>query len=302
MLKIVIISDKKPGHYKQSLGLATALQQLEDCEVSKLELPLDGNWFSRLQLARKFAAKCDACDLIICAGHRTHFTALYLKRRFAAKAVVLMRPSLPAACFDYMIVPEHDATAALRAQTSRVFISEGVLHDVYPEPHTPKDRELILVGGASKEFGWNEQLFFSQLQWIAGQAQSKLVLSDSRRSPEGLLERIAAKFPQIELHSCHDTPADFVRKQLARSSKVWVSRDSFSMIYEALGSGAQVALIDLERLKSGRIAAAIGKLEEQGKIASVATLGRQAKVACCASADFSQAQLAARWLLQQLGY
>lgn len=301
MLKILIISDKKPGHYKQSLGLALALQQQCSCQTSSLELPANSGLFAKLKLASSFAAQSQGVDLIICAGHGTHVAALYLKRRLRAKVVVLMRPSLPQACFDFLIVPQHDATKAMCADKRKVFISEGVLHDVYPQPQQPKDRELILVGGASKEFAWNEQLFFEQLGWIVTQAEKKLVLSNSRRSPQGLLERIAAKFPAIEVHDCHSTAADWVRKQLASSSKVWVSRDSFSMIYEALGSGAQVGLIELDLLKNGRIATAIATLERQGKIASVARLQQSSQTMAGNSEQFSQAQLAARWLLEQLG-
>ena len=44
-MKIVVLSDKKPGHYKQSLGI---IQNIPDCESEWIDIVFKSKWRDNL--------------------------------------------------------------------------------------------------------------------------------------------------------------------------------------------------------------------------------------------------------------
>ena len=126
--------DGKPGHESQSLGLARALERLTS--VSVHDLPVRDiaagpfGW-----LLRRFPAGRDLPDpdLIIGAGHATHWPLLCARRARGGRAVVLMKPSLPKRWFDRVVAPEHDGVRP----GGNVIVTRGVLNAM----------RLLLSGG-----------------------------------------------------------------------------------------------------------------------------------------------------------
>ena len=45
MISVVILSDKKPGHYKQSLGI---VEKMPECQTEWLEIQFRGKWRDNL--------------------------------------------------------------------------------------------------------------------------------------------------------------------------------------------------------------------------------------------------------------
>ena len=80
-------SDGKPGHDVQTLGLAQALRAQADVEIFTLPVANSpgGLWFW-LSGCYPRAAGLPAPDLLLGAGHRTHFHLLAARRRWGGRA------------------------------------------------------------------------------------------------------------------------------------------------------------------------------------------------------------------------
>ena len=230
---------------------------------------------------------------IIAAGHGMHVPLLLAGLLFRrAKTVLCMKPSLPMSWFDFCVVPRHDLTPALLSHPPAYLIPTlGALHGVHPQPERPKKHTLILLGGPSKEFGWKAEQLLEQLRAVIrgvrsqppspiglrrpGRAESgeNFLLTTSRRTPAGFVDVLRRTCPQIKVVPVEETPRGWVAENLASSEAVWVTRDSVSMIYEALGSGAPVGLLNmpslsLEGAKKSRVARGIEMLEQEGWVTS----------------------------------
>jgi mitochondrial fission protein ELM1 len=241
-----ILSDGKPGHENQSLGLAEAMVRLTPCSVHVLRLsPADG-WISRIRHAVKLAAALPRPRFIIAAGHSTHLPLCWLAKSQRATSVVLMKPSLPLACFGVCIAPQHDFPGPKKP--ANLITTRGALNRVLPGPPDRKGK-LILIGGPSKTHGWDTQSLIRHLATITSESGPWL-LTDSRRTPPDFLPAAQSALPNVEFHPHTTTPPGWVPSHLADSAEVWVTEDSVSMIYESLTSGARVGLLPCPRLKS----------------------------------------------------
>ncbi|MBM3864135.1 MAG: hypothetical protein FJ385_09365 [Verrucomicrobia bacterium] len=117
-LVLWLIGDGKPGHENQSLGLAEAIGRRVPVDIHRIRLAQGRGLLGRLAAATATAKTLPRPDFILGAGHATHLPLLWLARKYGAKSVVLMKPSLPLACFDWCIAPEHVFHTAARARMS----------------------------------------------------------------------------------------------------------------------------------------------------------------------------------------
>ena len=104
---------------------------------------------------------------------------LAVRRAFGGRAIVLMKPSLPMRFFDLCIIPEHDGVRPGK----NVLLSEGVLNRM--EPGTEKDphKGLILLGGPSAHYGWDEKHLLQQIAEVIRQDPRAWIVATSRRNP-----------------------------------------------------------------------------------------------------------------------
>lgn len=244
-LTIWRISDGKPGHDNQSLGLAEAILRHAPGQEHCISLAGSGGFWGRLRTAAKAAAALPAPDMVLAAGHATHPALLWLARKHRAKSIVLMKPSLPLSWFDLCIAPEHDFPKG--GDQPNLILTRGALNRVKPGAGKPSGK-LILIGGPSKTHGWDAAALLDMLAQATDRGGWEL--TDSRRTPEGFIDEIRAKIPGIEAISHASTPPAWVPEKLREAKEVWVTEDSVSMIYEALTSGARVGLLPVPRLKS----------------------------------------------------
>lgn len=261
-LVIWLVSDGKPGHVNQSLGLAEALARATPVEIVQLpalpRLRALTAWMSgHLQ-----SAPASSPDLIIGAGHATHFTLLAARRARGGRAVVLMKPSLPRRWFDLCIVPEHDGLAA----DARTLLTAGALNRVRPTATLDGHRGLLLIGGPSAHFDWDSDAVAVQIRSILARTpDTHWTLTTSRRTPEDFLPAISSA-ANLSIVPHTETPPDWLPAQLASSATVWVTPDSASMVYEALTAGADVGVFDLPVRPSSRIAQGIARLADGHRI------------------------------------
>lgn len=258
-MNIRILSDGKQGHLNQSLGLAQALVAKAGGAVEIVELQGP----STLGKIRKVVSGNDKPrpDLFIAAGHATHIPLICARQHFKTKTVLCMKPTLPCSFFDLCLIPRHDLRADRDYADTNIFPTQGALHPMRPDFSMPKDITLILIGGPSKDFDWDDETMLNQLSDISIHTPGDVVLTTSRRTPQGFAEKIRKAVPEIIVVPVEETEPGWVARHLAHASGAWVSQDSVSMVYEALGSGAPVGIITVPRRRNGRKSRILSGLE-----------------------------------------
>lgn len=262
------LTDGKPGHEKQALGLAQALERLaparrHDIPASSLRHPL------RAWLTRRFPpGRClPDPDLILAAGHATHLAALAARRARGGRVVVLMRPSLPTAWFDLCVIPEHDRPP----ESSRVFTTRGAINTAYAAPDKVEDQGLLLIGGVSEHYRWDSAVVAHQVREIV-RADDHIhwTLTTSRRTPADFLPMLHARdTARLDIVPYTEAPPGWLEQSLARAARAWITPDSVSMVYEALTAGARVGLLELvPTAPETRVARGIRTLRDHGWVAS----------------------------------
>lgn len=253
-------NDGKPGHANQSFGLIKALHRLFALEVHELTPMTTPNALVSLATGVYVdGASLPRPDLIIGAGHRTHLSMLAARRAFGGRIIVLMKPSLPLTWFDLCLIPEHDQPTA----RDNVITTRGVLNTVEPIADKDTSKGLILIGGLSKHFKWDDDAILAQVNDIVRHAPSvRWTISDSRRTPASLSKRLSLLLaPNVEFIGHQQTPNGWVAQQMRDASVIWTSADSVSMIYEGLTSGANVGILQLEPSSENRIVRGLKNLE-----------------------------------------
>ena len=250
--------DGRPGHENQSLGLAEALAGLLPLDVHRITVHRGAGRLLAALLGRCTApASLPAPDLLIGAGHATHAPMLGCRRRRGGRVVVLMRPTLPRRWFDLCVVPEHDRVAS----AANVWQSRGVLNAVRPGGTKDPDRGLILVGGPSRHYRWDEQALCEQVRTITARDRRHWTLASSRRTPPGTLQalgRLAGD--RLELVPSEQTAPGWLAGRLERAAAAWVTEDSVSMLYEALTAGAACGVLPVPLRRAGRVRAGLERL------------------------------------------
>jgi mitochondrial fission protein ELM1 len=262
-----LLGDGKAGHENQSLGLAEAMARHTPCTIHRIPLAGSHGLLGRVRTALCASAALPRPDLILAAGHATHFPLLWLARKQRAKSLVLMRPSLPLTWFDLCIAPAHDFPAGRHG--SNIILTRGALNRVAPPACAERTGRMLLIGGPSATHGWNSEQLLHNLAQIT--AQGTWQLTDSRRTPAGFTDEIRRCLPAIEVFSYQETAPDWLPGKLAAARDVWVTEDSVSMIYEALSSGANVGLLPVPRLKpTSRVLRGLDELITDGFLTPMA--------------------------------
>jgi mitochondrial fission protein ELM1 len=251
------------------------MQRRVSCEIHRISIAGKGGPFGRICVSLKAGTKLPRPDFIIAAGHATHLPLLWLARKYSAMSIVLMRPSLPLACFDLCIAPSHDFPK--KPQRKNLILTRGAINRVR-SVDSERTGKLILIGGSSKTHGWDSAAMMDMLARVT--ATDDWQLTDSRRTPKGFLELIKKNLPNIEIFSCKETAPDWLPDELSRAKEVWVSEDSVSMIYEALSSGACVGLLPVPRLNSrSRVLSGVDELIADGFLTQFANWQKSGQLA-----------------------
>lgn len=262
-MSIWCLMDGKAGHQNQVLGCAEAIQRQTRAEIHVV--PLSG-WNRG---AWSIFRVDDSClpsavpDLLIGAGHASHIPLCRLRQRFGGRSIVLMKPSLPLAFFDFCLVPD---VHRLRWVPDNVILTKGVLNRVLPGTGKNPDEGLLLIGGPSAHYQWSEGSILQQVRTILDrQSDVKWIIATSRRTPETLCEAFL-RDSTATLVRPDDVNADWLPARLSTAATVWVSEDSVSMTYEALTSGSFVGVLELQRRHNNRVTDCIDTLVDSNLV------------------------------------
>ena len=241
---IWLILDGKTGHEKQIEDLvywlrkkiSTNLKRIEASSIIKIII----NYFLNLIISNKKIIKP---DLIICAGHRTHFEALLRKKIYGGKIIVIMKPSLPMSFFDLNIIPSHDKYH----KNKNIYVTQGPLNKLYNLQKQKKNMGLILIGGYSKNFHWSNESINLKIKKIIN--DNKLInftLATSRRTPTDFFDFMGSDVKQnVKICKFDQVSKNWLEKKIGNFEYSWVTQDSISMIFELLMSGSKVTIIEL---------------------------------------------------------
>lgn len=285
-------SDGKAGHDNQSGGLTKALARLRSVEIVTPQLlPPVAALLALASSAPTAWRTLPAPDLLVGAGHGTHLSLLAARRRRGGRAVVLMQPSLPLGLFDLCLIPEHDSPPA----RPNVLATCGALNRIQPSDALESKQGLLLIGGSSAHFGWNDTGLCEQIAAVlATDPAMHWTLTTSRRTPADFLERLSPS-ERMEVVPVEATGPDWLPAQLARAGQVWVSADSVSMVYEALTAGAAVGVLEVPHKRSSRISRGLDKLAGEGWITPFADWQRHPRLNR-PTHTFNEAERCARWI------
>lgn len=255
-LNILLITDRKPGHEQQSLGLIKALSRT--LSISIITIPP----LSKTKILLKlFAKKQSDFQIVIGTGHKTHLSVLFFAWYYKAIKIILMKPSLPYFLFDACIVPSHDNPP----QNKNIISTLGPLNQLVG-PFNKQQQTLILLGGTSKHYEWDNAHILKQLENICQKIkpQEPIFLSTSRRTPATFLTLLEqSSFSQrIHIFDHEVTHKNWLINMLKISQDVYVTPDSVSMIYESLTANCTVYLFDLKP-NNDKITHAIDQLKQQ---------------------------------------
>ena len=265
MKKIKIIwrlLDGKKGHEKQSLALVRSLKEQSRCRIFDINIQDLENPFLALIFKKNNLNKgLIKPDIAIGAGHKTHFHLLAIKRCFNAKIVVIMKPSIPHKLFDLCVIPKHDDVKS----GSNVFITNTPLVNFNLNTKKKEDMALFLIGGPSKHFYWNSKILLEQIKNISKKFKfKKLLITTSRRTPIDFIDEFnRLKIRNIKLYEYTKTANDWLDKNIIRAKNIWVTNDSYSMLIEAIASGAYTDILELKVKKKSRLSSEINSIKKK---------------------------------------
>lgn len=244
-INIWIITDGKRGHEKQSEELVFSLKKKLKVNLVKINVRSFFLEFFNFIFFEKNSYKRDLRpNLIIGAGHKTHLAILLNKIKYGGKAIVIMKPSIPLFFFDLVIIPSHDKIFPKK----NIFITNGPITSIVNKHKHKEHKGLILLGGPSKNFEWDDDKILSNIKFISSSFPNrKITIGSSRRTPKSLIEKLK-KLNQRNLKFVdHNHTSDkWIKKEIDKSRYSWVTQDSISMLYELIASGSLVTCIELK--------------------------------------------------------
>ena len=239
----------------------------------------------------RYGSRLPAPDLLIGAGHATHWHMLAARRRWGGRTIVLMKPSLPLSWFDLCLVPQHDGP--LRA--ANVLSTLGALNSIQPCLEHDADAGLIILGGPSRHYRWDNNEILNQLERLVKERPlNKWLLTTSRRTPESMLRCLLGR-AEFQCVPYASTDSDWLPARLSAAAEVWVSEDSVSSIYEALSAGAPLGLLKVQRGNDNRITAGVDALVERGWVGAPG----QWRLAAGPAQALNEAARCADWIKDQ---
>jgi len=302
-MRVAVLSDGKPGHVNQSLGVS---DHLPDAETQVFTLD-DGRRGKRLvrevlaalvrspSLARRLAgwwawpglvaeAERFGPRVIISTGSAAAPVNLLLARALGARAVACMKPGAHLlGAFDLALVPAHDNPPP----RPNILVTRGAPNRITPMRLASAADELapqlrgegpylgVLIGGVNEFFDFSLARADRLIEGLLAMAEEggyRLLVTTSRRTPEEVdrrFEEALAPHPRTAyLLIAGRSPENPVPGILAHASLVVVTEDSISMVSEAASTGRPVLVTELDRRGAGPVKhrRALENLEAEGAV------------------------------------
>ena len=201
-------------------------------------------------------------DILITCGRRMAGYALALKRRAridgrvdgrAMQIVHIQDPRLSPSLFDAVLVPRHD-----RARGPNVLVTTGSLNRLtlagiqaammeMPSRwlETRRTAVAVMLGGDNRRYKVTAEMGDAMADRLAAFARASgamLMIMASRRTPDGLVERVCAKLPPDAVMLPQEGEPNVYPGILGMAQAVIVSSDSVNMATEAAVTGKPVMI------------------------------------------------------------
>ena len=276
-IHIRVVSDGTAGMRLQAVALAAALQRArpdwtgDEFTVSPHRLiralPRLAATVPGLPL---YAATGDAAlqrrphagrypDILITCGRRMAGYALALRRRARAdgrdmKIVHIQDPRLPPALFDALVVPRHDPARGPNVLVTTGSLNRLTLADIKTAMMEMPSRWLgttramavaVMLGGDNRRYRIDETMagrMADRLTAFADATGALLLPVVSRRTPERLIERVAAALPPDRVMLPQKGEPNVYPGVLGMAQAVIVTADSVNMASEAAITGKPVMI------------------------------------------------------------
>ncbi len=221
-MKIVILSDNKPGHYKQSLGI---VERLPHCDTEWVTVEFRRKWRDNLlrvfvcvfggtsvskwfiQMLLRWCLTAEAynaltalrtADIILSTGSSVAAVNLLLGRILGAKTVTCRRPSpLGVRYFDLAILPMFSWHG--KGAKDNVCQTVGVPNPISPDTLNVKQKQLIqalnlpdcpriglLIGGTDRHetiTAADAEQLGAICETVATEMKAQILVTTSRRTP-----------------------------------------------------------------------------------------------------------------------
>ncbi len=230
-MKVVILSDNRPGHYKQSLGI---VQKLPECQTEWVEIQFRHKWRDNLlrvfmsvfggmslpvSLIRillrwslvpetyKSLTRLETADLILSTGSSVAAVNLLLGRILRAKTVTCRRPSpIGVRYFDLAILPMISWQKAVGK--SNICKTIGVPNPISPDVLNAERERLkhelnlpdcqrigVLIGGTDRheKITATDAVKLGEIcEAVATEMNAQILVTTSRRTPVDVVERLSS--------------------------------------------------------------------------------------------------------------
>ena len=231
MIRVVILSDKKPGHYKQSLGI---VEKMPECQAVWLEIQFRRKWrdnllrvfmrvfggaslpmslihtllrWSLIPESYQALIQLQTADIILSTGSSVAAVNLLLGKILGAKTVTCRRPSpVGTRYFDLAILPMISWHQASRKDN--ICRTIGVPNPISPDLLDAKREQLkdelhlsdrprigILLGGTDR----HETITIEDAEWLseiceatAERMNVQIFVTTSRRTPSDVTEHLVS--------------------------------------------------------------------------------------------------------------
>ena len=264
---IWLFKDGKQEHENQTDGLVAALNKRAFNRVHTV--PIEESFFLGLlkfELVLPWRVRgFSKPNLIIGTGRKTHLWMLLARLFYGGKVIVLMKPNLPTYLFDLVCVPTYEKLANKR----NIIRTQGALNAGHFSQDSVLNRGLIFIGAPSKHYYWNHEFVFEQIRHLVEVNPDILwEISTSSRTPRETVDALSdLNLSNMQYTSFEDRDKYWLSGRLKIASRVWVTQDNLSMIYEGITAGSEVGVIRLKGKKqSSPIAQSIQQLIQDSLI------------------------------------
>ncbi len=308
--KVAVFLDGRPGHEKQTLSILNSLEKRKHVQIKFIKIKKESILSQIIKWCRFFLI--DLCgteedlagyDFLIGTGTHTHLPMLLYKKKIGVPVVSCMTPSsMLINSFDLLFVPLHD-NAPDRNNIVNTIGPPSNLTDL--GMHDP-DRVLVLIGGIDqKSHVWHSDEIVERIEKLVNFEPSRQYsISSSPRTPKETAQKISSmskNYDNVMFYDFKDTQPGWVEKEYNRSRYVWVTADSISMVYEAIGSGCRVGIIPVEWLKqNSKFTRSEKYLKDMGIVISIENYF-SGNTGWKHEGEFNQAELCAEEIIRRLG-
>jgi uncharacterized protein len=269
MKNIWIVSEGSPGHICQSRGLADSLAALVEAEVVTVEgrenirgwlrssvkftMKIRGGALSDQLLAKvadvTIPPDAGVPDLLICSGGKSVFAAKALSVKHGAPLVFIgERKHFPSEWFYACVSPVAGDAAdnVIGVELIPTGVSPGMIAGRAP---VEKGTWCMIIGGASRSHRYSDadwRALAEGMNAIAERRKIRWLLTTSRRTgaeAEGVIREALDAAHVIDAIWWSERERRELYDFMARSEVLCVTRDSVTMVTEAVASGRPVVAV-----------------------------------------------------------